>query len=187
MRIALVLLFLFLLILFMPIKLRSKIDFNVFINEGIFSLFFFKLKVILAKLEFQPFKILVKTKKQTIPIYLFSAQRENNFVDLFFDEFLHSLSFNNAKFISRFGIMQDCMLSSVGCGCLLNAFSLISCQIAQNKKRAMTSIYCSPDYNYNTFIVCLSTSITFNIFILLKCLVVSIVRILLKEGKKNGK
>ena len=52
MRIALVLLFLFLLILFMPIKLRSKIDFNVFINEGIFSLFFFKLKIMLAKLEF---------------------------------------------------------------------------------------------------------------------------------------
>ena len=79
------------------------------------------------------------------------------------------------------------MLSSVGCGCLLNAFSLISCKIAQKKKRAMTSIYCSPDYIYNTFIVCLSASITFNIFILLKCLIVSFVRILLKEGKKNGK
>lgn len=174
------------LLLFMPIKLRCKIDYDVFRNDGLLSLFLFKIKLLLAKIKFKNFAILLKDKKKTTTIYLFNGQEQSKFGDIFLEKLLQNIKVNNSRFISKFGIMRDCLLSSIICGTMINISSVFGCLIAQKKDNVKLSVYCMPDYLHNTFVMCFTSSITFNLFVLLKCLVISTIKICFKRRYKNG-
>ena len=174
------------LLLFMPIKLRCKIDYDVFRNDGLLSLFLFKIKLLLAKLKFKNFTILLKDKKKTTTIYLFNGQEQSKFGDIFLENLLQNIKVDNSRFISKFGIMRDCLLSSIICGIMINISSVFGCLIAQKKENVKLSVYCMPDYLHNTFVMCFTSSITFNLFVLLKCLIISTIKICFKRRYKNG-
>ena len=78
-----VILFLFLLfILFVPIKLKGKVNYSIFNNTGYVSIYFYKIKVFLCKISFIPFKILIETKKKKIQIDVMKKEDEYSYGEI---------------------------------------------------------------------------------------------------------
>lgn len=182
MRYALFVFFLVLLILFIPIKLKGKLIYNVFKNEGHVSLFFFNIKLFLASISFKAFKLIVKTKKKESAIPLTNMQKKEGFGDYFFSEILDKVKINDIRNFTRFGIIQDCMVSCMGSGMIIILSSLINTFLYNKKTISNSLVQVFPDYTNSRFLNCITSSITINLFVIIWALVVSFIKFLKKEG-----
>lgn len=173
-----VILFLFLiLILFIPLKVKSKIIYNVLCNKGYISIYFYNFKFMVTTWKFVPFKILIKNKnKKDTKIYLYNKENDIDFKDIFLKNLIKRVKILNFRTIGRFGLLQDCFISSIGSGIFTIFSQLLNCFIYTKKDCNKLSNQFFTDFNKNNFIYCITTSIQFNLFIVLWCAFLSLIK-----------
>lgn len=180
-----VILFLFLLfILFVPIKLKGKVDYSVLNNTGFISVYFYKIKVFLCKISFIPFKILMETKKKKIQIDVMKKEDEYSYGEILFKILMKKIKIDNIRFISKFGLFRDCLVSCVGSGTMLVTMSILMSIISSKKTLENSEITVFPDYTSNRLFLCFSGSIRLNVFVVILSLIISLFKVI-KRGIKN--
>ena len=173
-----IILFLFLLLfLFIPIKFKSKVIYNILNNKGYLSIYFYFIKLFDTTWEIVPFKIIINNKnKKDIKISLYDAGKEADFKELFFKSLLKKVKLINFRTIGRFGIMQDCLLSSAGSGALIVFLQIFNCFLMSKKRCRNLSCQIFTDFNKNNFLLCITTSIKFNLFVVITCALSSLIK-----------
>ena len=180
-----VILFLFLLfILFVPIKLKGKVDYSIFNNTGYVSIYFYKIKVFLCKISFIPFKILIETKKKKIQIDVMKKEDEYSYGEILFKILMKKIKIDNIRFISKFGLFRDCLVSTIGSGTMLVTMSILMSIISSKKTLDNSEITVFPDYTSNRLLLCFSGSIRLNVFVVILSLIISLFKVI-KRGIKN--
>lgn len=180
-----VILFLFLLfILFVPIKLKGKVNYSIFNNTGYVSIYFYKIKVFLCKISFIPFKILIETKKKKIQIDVMKKEDEYSYGEILFKILMKKIKIDNIRFISKFGLFRDCLVSTIGSGTMLVTMSILMSIISSKKTLDNSEITVFPDYTSNRLLLCFSGSIRLNIFVVILSLIISLFKVI-KRGIKN--
>lgn len=180
-----VILFLFLVfILFIPIKLKGKVDYNIFNNTGYVSIYFYKIKVFLGKISFVPFKILIETKKKKIQVDFMKKEDEYSYGEILFKILMKKIKIDNIRFISKFGLFRDCLVSAVGSGTMLVTMSILMSIISSKKTLENSEITVFPDYTSNRLLLCFSGSIRLNVFVVILSLLISLFKVI-KRGIKN--
>lgn len=184
MKLSIILFFIFILILFFPIKLKAKIIYNLFKNEGFLSIYYYKLQLSIFTLKVVPFKIVLDNGKRQTNIYFFNNE-DDSFGDLFLTRLLNQIKIKDFRTYARFGFNSNCMLACMGCTSL-TLFSTFSNLILMNKFGNFKSdIQIFPDYINSRFLLCYTISICLNLFIIIKTLFICLL-IKLKRSKKNG-
>ncbi len=172
MKAFLIILLLFFLLLIFPIKLKSKIIYNLIKNKGYLSFYFFNFKVLVTTWKVSRFKILIKNKnKKDIKILLFDFKGESDFKDVFFKQLLKVVKIKNFRTIGRFGIEDDCLISSLGSSVLLLISQFFKCYLIEKKSCNNVSSMLFADYSRNNFIVGVTASIKFNLLFASICAV----------------
>ena len=180
-----VILFLFLLfILFIPIKLKGKVDYSVLNNTGFISVYFYKIKVFLCKVSFIPFKILIETKKKKIQVDFMKKEDEYSYGEILFKILMKKIKIDNIRFISKFSLFRDCLVSCVGSGTMLVSMSILMSIISSKKTLDNSEITVFPDYTSNRLLLCFSGSIRLNVFVVILSLIISLFKVI-KRGIKN--
>ena len=186
----LVILFLFLIfILFIPIKLKTKLVFNLFKNNGFVSVYFFSFKIMLRRWRFEPRKIVLEDyyeKKKDILIWFKKNEKEKNiFSDIFFDELLLRIKIKSLKFYSNFGFKDNIISTVYFAGLLKICTGVLKSLILNIKKVKNMEVMLFPNFLKNNSMLCFSLVIQINLFIILSCLTVGILKVI-KRGVKNG-
>ena len=183
MKIFVILLFL-LFILFVPIKLKGKVDYSVLNNTGFISIYFYKIKVFLCKISFVPFKIIIETKKKKIQVDFMKKEDEYSYGEILFKILMKKIKIDNIRFISKFGLFRDCLVSCAGSGTLLVTMSILMSIISSKKTLDNSEITVFPDYTSNRLLLCFSGSIRLNVFVVILSLLISLFKVI-KRGIKN--
>lgn len=186
MRLFIILFLLLLFILFVPIKLKAKVNYDILNNYGFVSIYFYKLKVFLCKISFVPFKILIETKRKRFKFKIFKKEKDYSYGEIFFKEVMKRLRINNLRLTSRFGLFQDCLLSSIGSGSILALSSILMFTLSSEKNIEHGKIMVFPDYMHSRMLFCFSGSVRLNIFLIILSLVVSLFKTIKRGVKKYG-
>lgn len=186
MKLFFILFFIFIFILFFPINLKGKIIYNILHNSGYLSIYYYKLKMFLANLRFTPFIVFIESKKIKASFDIFKKEEQYSFSEIFFKEIFKRVKIKNFRLFSKFGFMRDCMLSCIGSG-TMTILSSLTMSLLMNKKTVFNScIQIFPDFLYSRFLICFTGSITLNLFLIIYCAIVSLLKIMVREVKRNG-
>lgn len=165
-----------LVLLFVPIRVKSKIGYNLFQNQGYLSVFFFNFKIFLAKWKVFPTHIQIKLKSKTMKIYFNSYQAQTNFGDIYISNLIKKVKIKNLRIIASFGFNAD-QLISVLCGAGLDIIlKIIYCVLLSKKSSDKLDIKVFTSAKKTCFIMCGTTSIQFNLMILLTCFIKTVFR-----------
>ncbi len=182
MKIALFVICLVLFILFIPIKVRGKINYNIFLNSGYVSLFFYKIKILVARFKIKIFKIEVwPLNKKPISLYFKDLKNQSTFSDMFFANLLGVIKVKNFKIISNFGAQNDYLTSSLISGFLKIISGVVFC-LFKNNFNSAKSIQNFTSYNQTKFLVAATVVIRLNLFYVILALIKSVI---LYQGKRK--
>lgn len=163
-----------LLVIFMPINLKSKVAFNVLKNKGKIELKLFKLNIFSAEMIIQSGFIELHSKKGKtflIPLVVGENEqlKETDIVLLI----LQKIYFEHGVIYVNFGLKDDAFLTAMSIG-LAKTITSILATIFQSKKiesKIKNKVY--PCFNKDKFIVCLKASIKISIYKILLSLMQS--------------
>jgi len=185
MRIFLILLLIFNILLFLPLVLKCKINFDFLKNKGTLSVLFFSFIISLFKFKFLINKIFVKDKKKKISfIYYADLTSQNKFKEIFFILLLNNLNVSNLRFMGRIGLYENAFMTSMLCSGLNIASSIGGSLLCEKKNVDKFSFAFFPDYFESNFLLGYTTSISINLFVILYCFIFAII-IKLKKGEKQ--
>ncbi len=172
-----ILFLLLLLILLFPIKLKGKLIYNIFKNEGIISIYFYKLKFFVSHFKLLPHKILIYgKKKKDISIYFFDKDNtQSSVLDIFFVSLIKQVKLNNFRTYANFGLCENAFASSIGSGTLNIFTGLASSYLVTNWDADCISSQIFTDYTKTKFIMCFTSSIQLNLFMVIYCFLSSFI------------
>ncbi len=179
-----VLLALMLLLLF-PIKLKAKVVFNLLSNSGYISAFFFRFKVFLGKISLAPTKLILQTKKKLSYLYFFENKSKEDFSEIFFGDLIKHIRLNDLRFIGRFGLFKNCLLTSLCCGSTMAIMGALYAVLNSSRGQIPSDIRLFPDYRHNTILICFTSSITINLLAIIRSFITTICQYS-KRSQKNG-
>ena len=174
-------------ILFLPIKLRCKINYDVFNNKGFLSLFLYKIKIIVVRWNVKKNCIIFKTDKKELKINVFDTKGKAAFSEIFMRQIIKKININNLRIMYHFGFNKDMLVISVG-GALLNILTRNIVKVVSIKTKLK-------DYDLNLFVsekktiflLVFTSVIKINLFLIILCFIKAI-GIKIKKGlvKKYG-
>lgn len=171
-----ILFLLVLLILLFPIKLKGKLIYNLFKNEGIISIYFYKIKLFVSHFKILPHKILIYgKKKKDISIYFFDTDNQSSVLDIFFVSLIKQVKLNNFRTYANFGLCENAFASSIGSGTLNIFTGLANSYLVNYMDSENITSQVFTDYTKTKFIMCFTSSIQLNLFIVLYCFISSFI------------
>lgn len=174
MRTAIILFLLLLLLFFLPISLKTKILFNVIENKGCVSVYFYKIKLIVSKWRFVPFKIVVESnKKEETSIYFNKPNKDNNYKDIFFNQVIRRVRIKNFRTYAKLGFNENCLVTAISVGLLKIMSALLNCFLLKYKvpENLKSQIFC--DFKNTNFFLCLTSSVQLNLFMIVESIITS--------------
>ena len=162
------------LLLFIPLNLKVKVIFNAFENKGYVSVYFYKLKIIVKKWKFIPFKIVIQNKnKKETSIYFNKLSKNNEYKDIFSSQIIRKLHIKNFRTYANFGFNENCLITAVGVGFLKIIVGFFNCFLLNIKDASNldSQIFC--DFKKNKLFLCLTSSVHLNLFAIVSCLISS--------------
>ncbi len=163
-----ILFLLLLLILLFPIKLKGKLVYNLFKNEGIISIYFYKLNLFVSHFKIMPHKILIYgKKKKDISIYFFDDVDQSSVLDIFFMTLIKQIKLNNFRTYANFGIEDNAFASSIGSASLMIVSGFASSFLVNSKSTDNIISQIFADYTKTKFIMCFTSSIQLNLFLVI--------------------
>lgn len=172
---------LIIILLFFPIRVKSKLIYNVFNNKGYASLFFYNLKLLICRYKFKKLKLIARAKNKEFEIDLINEKNQTNFGEIYVMQLLKKIRIKNLKLFSQFGFNRDLLASSVGGASLNIIFGIMLSIICNKKKIDNYEITTINNEARTTFLIIISTSIQLNIF----WLILSFIKTLLLKIKKG--
>ncbi len=173
------------LLLFFPIKVKAKVIFNFLTNKGFVSLFLFGFNAFLGKIKILPTKLALLSKKKLSYLYFFKNNTQEDFSEMFYSNLLRNVRLNDLRFIGKFGLFTNCLLTSLSCGGVMMGGGIVYSLLNSFRGRVPSSIKIFPDYRGNTLLLCFTSSIKLNLFVILKTFIQTICDFI-KRSKKNG-
>lgn len=183
MKIFLVVLFAVLFLLFVPIKLKFKVDFDFLSNKGYLSLYFFSLKLLVSKLFLLPTKLVIITHGKRDYLPFFDPPEKKKFKDIFFEKVVSNVDVANLRLFSNFGLFGDGVLSSMGAGALNIAGGLACTYFMQKRNLENATVQNFMDMTSNKFIVAVTSSINVSFFLIIFCALQTLVYMIKNRGK----
>lgn len=165
----------------LPIKLKSKLIYNLIKNKGYISIYFYNLRLFVAKWKFVPFKILVKSKKKDISIYFNNLKKQNDYSDIFFSQIVKKIKIISFKNFSNIGIKKNCMLTALGCGLVKISTGIFNSFLINKKSIENMNSQTFANFNKNNFLFCVTGSAQINLMIVIYCAISSIFIKIIKE------
>lgn len=174
------------IILFFPVRIKAEVAYSIFSNKGYLSLFLFKPKVFICRYKIKNFKLFVETKKKNFEIDLLNEKNQTSFGEIYLSQIIKKIRIKNLRLISRFGFNGDMMVSCLGGASIKILFSIFLGIICEKKKIDNYEIK-SYVTDSTSFLNVLTSSVQFNLFILILGLVKTII-LKFKKGlvKKYG-
>lgn len=154
-----------LFILICPIKLKSKITYNILKNKGIIKFYFFKINFLTLKIKIKPKYIYLTTKKGKVilvPIE-FGDSSNLDYVDLTLILF-NKTTVNTLKITLNVGIDNNPFYTALLYGAFQTIFSTILAILKTKKLATIVSNKINTVYTKNNGSVILSSSLTITIF-----------------------
>lgn len=173
----------------MPIKLKTKLIFNLFENKGFISIYFFSFKVMLRNWYIKTNRVVLKdfyNKKKDILIW-FGGKNENEknvFSDIFFNKLLFKIKIKSFKVYSNFGFKNNVYLTFYITAFLNICAGVFKSLIFNTKKVKNMEVALFPSFLKNNSMFCFSLAIQINLFVVLNCLIISLLKTI--SGGKNG-
>lgn len=165
-----------LLILLFPIKLKGKLIYNLFKNEGIISIYFYKIKLFVSHFKILPHKILIYGKKEKdISIYFFDTDNQSSVLDIFFVSLIKQVKLNNFRTYANFALCENAFASCIGSGTLNIFTGLASSYLVNYMDSENITSQVFTDFTKTKFIMCFTSSIQLNLFIVLYCFISSFI------------
>lgn len=187
MRIFFALLIIFNLILFLPIILKCKINYNFNENRGYISLFFFSFNISLQKFILMLNKIYVKDKRNHITfVYYNDLTSQDKVREIFFVKIIKNVEIRNFRVISRIGVSKNAFMSCMLCGGINVVASIVGSYFCSQTLVEKFSHYSFPNYYKTEFILCFSSTISISLFMIFYCLISAITTKLRKGKTANG-
>ena len=181
MRLFIILFLLLIFLLLIPIKLKSKLVYNLICNRGYISVYFYNLRLFVAKWKFVPFKIFVTTKKKDISIYFSNLKKQNVYSDIFFSQLVKKMKINNFRNYTNIGINNNSMLTAISCGFVKIIIGVFSCFLINKKSISSLNSQIFANFNKSNFLFCLTGSAQINLILVIYCAVSSFFIKLIKE------
>lgn len=172
-------------LLFFPIKIKAKVVFNFLTNGGFISLFLFGFNAFLGKIKILPTKLAILSKKKLSYLYFFGNKTQEDFGEMFYTNLLQSIKLNDLRLIGKFGLFANCLFTSLSCGGVMMGGGIAYSLLSSFRGRVPSSIKIFPDYRDNTILLCFTSSIKLNLFVILKAFIQTICDFI-KRSKKNG-
>ena len=181
MRVTIILFLLLIFLLLIPIKLKSKLIYNLIYNRGYLSIYFYNLRLVVARWKFVPFKILVKTKKKDISIYFNSLKNQNAYSDIFFSQLIKKIKINNFRNFTNVGIKNNAMVTALICGFVKSITGVVSSFLVNKKNINNIDSQIFANFTNSNFLLCLTGSTQINLILVIYCVISSFFIKLKKE------
>jgi len=174
MRVFFILFFVLFLLLIIPLNLKTKLIYNMLKNQGFVSVYFYKIKLLVNKWKFIPFKIVIENKKgKKSYIYFNKPNKNNSYKDIFLNQIIKKIYIKNFRTYANCGIKENYLATAIGVGVLKIVVAIFNCFLLSVKSASNlnSQIFC--DFKRNKFFLCLTLSIQINLFAILGCLISS--------------
>jgi len=186
MKVFLILFLLIMLLLLFPLKIKSKVIYNLMKNNGFVSFYFYNIRLFVGRWKFVPFKLIIKGKKKDVVIGLSNLQTQNDYKDIYINQLMKKIKINNVRSYVKFGFNKDALITSLG-GAGLKILSGVACcllSLKESKKIFMSQVY--PDYTNTILFICVTASIQLNLIIIIYCFFSSFILNIKRGSKKYG-
>lgn len=170
----------FVVLLFIPIRLKAKVNYNLLVNEGIISCKVYGLRLILAKIIFKG-KYIVVIKDNKAQAFWLKSQGDESIKDAFIMEIIKRFKFVTMKAYGHIGYADSPLITGMGVG-LINEIIICALGVIHIKKlprKIDTGLY--PAFDENKLIVSASMVISINLF----DIIASYISVLIKHKKES--
>ena len=186
MRVALIVgIFITLLILFVPFKVKVKVSYDALKNNGVvaFKLGFVTLFVGKLKVSFN--KLIVNyAKDKTYITSITNFKNSNNFTDNFLINIYDAIKVNTFKLYANIGYKEDAFVTAMIVGCIDVPIGVALGWLKNKKPRAKVVSCIYPSFITNKLFVGVSSSVSISLFVVVSSFVKSVLKI--SGGNKNG-
>ena len=176
--------YLIIFIFVLPIKLQTKVFFNLFENYGSLDVFLWGKNILKENCKING-KTLILQNKDKMSFVDINKFGENNFVDRFFFSLVKMLKVNTIKSDIVLGIEGDSFYSNIFAGCLLSFQSALLAVISTKKKIKILRATVVQTNLENDFCINLSFSISLCLLQVVISLVCAMINF--QKGVKYGK
>lgn len=161
--------------LLLPIKLKSKVVYDLFSNKGYLSIFLYKIKLTLFRWKLKKNRVELNKNNKTKTFTIFNRSNQPEFGEIFVKQFLKVIYINNLRLIYHFGFNKDRLITSIG-GALLNivSYNFIGA-LSENNKLRNYDLSLFINDNKTILIIALTCSIKFNLLLMGFCFVKSVI------------
>lgn len=187
MRIFLIILLIVNLLLFFPLVLKCKVDYNLLENRGILSAYFFVFNVSVLKFKFLTNKIVIKNKDRHLSfLYYTDLASQNKIREIFLLLIFKNLRVRNLRFIDVAGKRENVFLTSMLSGGMNVLMSSVMCVLSEKTDIEKFSFVTFPDFFEDKMLICFSTSISINLFKIIYCFVSAVIIKIKKKEIRYG-
>ncbi len=174
------------IILFLPIAIKAKVNYDLIENVGYITGKFFFIRVFLIKFKIYGNYVYIYSKKNYEHRYkIISGGPPSVFSDILLFEVLKIIKFRTLKLYASVGSADNAYLAAMACSGLRLATNIMFSYIKTKKPKAIIKTGVYPQFYKNTLLVAGASSVRFNLFKILVCFLKS-VHIYINEGVKNG-
>ena len=173
-----------LFLLFVPLRIKVKINYDFLQNYGFSSGYFFNLRLFSFGMRLLPNKIHLEGKKKQLNITLIDFGDKKSFSEEYFSTLIKLLKLKHIRVLSHIGFEDNCMLSCLICGGLNAVFGSLAC-VATKNDAVPFEINNFPDFLKSNLLCGFSSSVDVTIFKMLLALIKTISKKI--RGVKNGR
>ncbi len=183
MKVLLIIFAIILFLLFIPLRVKVKINYNFLRNYGFSSGYFFNIRLFLFSIKLYPNIINLESGKKNLKITMVDFGDKKSFGEKYFSSLISLLKIKHMRALSHIGIGNNCMLSCLVCGWLNALFGSLVCVVTKNNMPPI-EINNFPDFLKPNALCAFSLSVDITIFKMLLALIITISKKF--RGKKNG-
>lgn len=150
-------------LLFVPLRIKVKVNFDFLQNVGFSSGYFFNLRLFLFQMKLAPNKLNFTGKRKNFSITLFDFGGKKSFAEKYFSTLVARLRFKHIRVLSHVGFEDNCMLSCLACGGL-NALAGAAAGVMTVGQNVPIEINNFPDFLKKNLICAFSSSVDVTLF-----------------------
>lgn len=186
MKITLIVSLLILIILLIPLKMKVKFVFNIIDNKGCLVGKLFNIRLLFSRFYFIGKTIVMVNKKNKVRTFVLSAEQPSNFGDILAIQLIKSFNYKTAKLYTKIGSKDNAFLTAMVTALFPIPFNFLKGLLVSKNTISTINMGFFPSFCDDELLFGGASCVEFNLFMILKCYVLSIKKYL-SGGVKNGK
>ena len=161
-----------LIIIIMPLVINIRISFNLKHQNGIISLYIYKIKLLLVIFRLKDNNIIVNKKNKTSESEVELSEKQKRFVEQFIKQIKDKVNIKRLISYTRIGTF-DALETSIYNGLINSMFAMLFGYIKNKKPYAKIDVISYPAYNRQLFLITFYVKICISIFDILYSLFIA--------------